>query len=162
VARNPFEFLDQGSRERVLLVLLLALIRKGGGELELSIQDLTAINEGDSFIKYPADSGTSLVLRFARKGAEAYFLSETTSTTASSPSPRSSSSMRPMPPDSLPPPSQTLPPSSLPSRHAVHDDLDYALREEEIAARTAAAAKRRLDQAKAQAQTLPWRTVKPQ
>jgi hypothetical protein len=186
MARNPFDFLDAGSSERTLLVLLLALIRKSGGELELSIPDLTAINEGDSFVKYPSDSGTSLVLRFARKGAEAYFLAEAPSASTnpsstrstvvtkrstplpSRPSPATWGMTSPMDPSTAPlnQPSEastppTIEPRPLP-RHAMHTDLDDALLEEEMAQRAAQAARRRQQQARAESGTLPWRTVKPQ
>jgi hypothetical protein len=168
MARNPFEFLDAGSRERTLLVLLLALIRKAGGELELSIPDLVGISDGDSFIKYPADTGTTLVLRYARKGAEAYFLSEQPSTTSNPSSTRSPAGTRtPTPPQIHPSPATwptTSPtdPSTSPPRHAVHDDLNLALLEEEISQRASAAARRRQQAARAESGTLPWRTVKPQ
>ena len=153
MARNPFEFLDSGSRERTLLLLLLALIRKGGGELELTLQELTAIDSGDSFIKYPGDSGTSLVLRFARKGAEAFFLQEKESEPSTRTSPSPARYQRPQPDIPLTPPQH---------RAVVHDNLDLALREEEMAQRAAAAAKLRQQQARAESGALPWRTVKPQ
>ena len=157
MARNPFEFLDSGSRERTLLHLLLAIIRKSGGELELTLEDLTAVSDGDSFWKYPADTGSRLVLRFARKGAEAYFLAESDlSETKRTIPPRTQATPAPQP-GASPPPS----PSPSP-RHAMHDDLDYALREEEMARQAAEAARRRTRQAQAEAGTLPWRTVKPQ
>lgn len=152
--RNPFEFLDAGTPERKLLVLLLAIIRKAGGEMELSLDDLTAVSDGDSFWKYPADTGSTLVLRFARKGAEAYFLAES----------EVSETKRPLPPPRTqapaPQPGASQPPP--PPRHAIHDDLDYALREEEMARISAEAARRRTRQAQAESGALPWRTVKPQ
>lgn len=153
MARNPFEFLDSGSLKRTLLHLLIAIVRKQG-EIELTLEDLTAVSDGDSLWKYyPADTGTRLVLRFARKGAEAYFLtadsdlSETRQTfpnrTAPAPQPGAS---------------QPLPAP----RHAIHDDLDYALREEDMARHAAEVARQRNREARAEAGTLPWRTVKPQ
>jgi hypothetical protein len=150
--RNPFDFLDSATRERVLLHLLLALIKKNNGEIELSLADLTAIQDGDGFIKQPSDTDSSLVLRFARRGAEVYFLSD------SEPSRRPSKTVIVQQPD----PDQPLLPYP-PARRAVHSEMDLALMEEERAAKAAAAAKNRLNEARAQAGSLPWRTaVKPQ
>lgn len=152
MARNPFDFLDSGTKERTLLMIVLALIKKAGGELELSLTDLTSITDGDGFMKHPSDTGTSLVLRFARKGAEVFFLTEEPSTPV-----KSRSTVRPM---QLPAPvdaEQTLPPSL--RRHAIHDDLDLALREEDMANRSAAASKQRMQEARAASGALPWRTV---
>jgi len=140
MARNPFEFLDSGGKDRTLLLLLLALIKKSGGEVELSLADLTAIGDGDSFLKYPSDTGVSLVLRFARRGAEAYFLAQ-----EEAPSP--------------PRIQRKVTPENTQPRHVVHDDLDLALREEEMANRAAAAAKERIQRARAEAGGLPWRNV---
>ena len=153
MARNLFEFVDASSREGTLLVLLLALIRKSGGELELSLQDLTAIDPGDCFVKYPGDSGTTLVLRFARKGAEAYFLKESEPSTRSNPLPMRVKSSED---------SQPVTPTPPQHRAVVHDNLDLALREEEMAMRAAAVAKQRQQTARAESGALPWRTVKPQ
>lgn len=156
MAHNPFEFVDSGSRERTLLHLLLAILRKSGGELKLSLEDLTAVADGDSMWKYPADTETSLVLRFARKGAEAYFLADA----------ESSETKKPFPPRTQIPaaqPAASQPPLLLtPARHAVHTDLDYALREEQMAQDAAAAARERNRQARSQSGALPWRTVKSQ
>ena len=163
MARSPYEFLDSGSKERTLLLLLLAIIRKQGGELELTLQDLTAVGDGDSFIRYPADTGSSLMLRFARRGAEAYFLSETDPSTTNPRVRSAPSSARITSGSEFPSPSGIeipLPPTT--RRHAVHDDLDLALREEEMAERAAAASKQRMAEARAQSGALPWRTVKPQ
>jgi hypothetical protein len=179
MARNPFDFLDQGSRERTLLVLLLALIRKSGGELELTIPDLVGISDGDSFIKYPADTGTSLVLRYARKGAEAFFLTEQPSPNSPSsqrstqatrtstppqplPSPATWDTTSPTDPSTVPSDRESPPSASSPARHAMHEDLNYSLLEEEMAQRSAAAQRRRNQQARAAEGALPWRTVKPQ
>lgn len=152
--RSPFEFLDSGTPERKLLLLLLAIIRKAGGQMELSLEDLTAVSEGDSFWKYPADSGSSLMLRFARKGAEAYFLAETdASETKRTVPPKAQAIPAPQPGVSQPPP---------PPRHALHDDLDYALREEEMARVAAEATRKRNREARAESGVVPWRNVKPQ
>jgi len=144
MARNPFDFLDSGSRERTLLLLLLAIIRKQGGELELSVTDLTSVSDGDSFLKYPSDTGASLVLRYARKGAEAYFLAEDLPSPPSQPH----SNRRPQNPQ---------PPADLP-RHAIHDDVDLALREEEMMARATEAQRLRTEQARRESGAMPWRT----
>lgn len=146
MARNPFAFLDTESKDRTLLLLLLALIRKQGGEVTLSLEDLTSIEDGASFHKYPDDRGTSLVLRYARRGAEAYFLTDESPSTT--PKPRTSRN-------------QNLSPETQPVRHAIHDDVDLALREEEMATRLEAAQKHRLQQARAEAGAMPWRTVPP-
>jgi hypothetical protein len=148
--RNAFAFLDTESKDRTLLLLLLALIRKQGGEVSLSLADLTAIEDGASFHKYPDDTGTSLVLRFARKGAEAYFLSATAEVESSQPT--KSRTSRP----SIA--SQETPPSP---RHAIHDDMDLAMREEEMATRSELAQREKLRQARAEAGAVPWRTVPP-
>src|ERR1700733_12387146 len=147
--RNTFAFLDAESKDRTLLLLLLALIRKQGGEVSLSLADLTAIEDGASFHKYPDDTGTSLVLRFARKGAEAYFLSAT-GDEPSQTKPRPSRS-----------PQTSVESSSPPPRHAIHDDMDLAMREEEMATRSELAQRERLRQARAEAGAMPWRTSPP-
>ena len=144
MARNPFSFLDEETPQRRTLILLLALIRKQGGEVTLSLDDLTSIDDGSSFHKFPDDKGTSLVLRFARRGAEAYFL--TANEEISSPTKSRTRQVRE--PEPLSP---TL-------RHAVHDDVDLALREEEMAQRAESAQRDRLRQARAEAGGLPWRT----
>lgn len=147
--RNAFAFLDSESKDRTLLLLLLALIRKSGGEVSLDLADLTAIEDGASFHKYPDDTGTRLVLRFARRGAEAFFLSAAAEAEPSTP-PKSRSTLRPSATES-----STLP------RHAVHDDMDLAMREEEMATRSESAQRERLRQARADAGAMPWRTVPP-
>lgn len=160
MARNPFEFLDSATperRERTLLHLLMAIVRKGGGELELTLEDVTAVSDGDSLWKYPADTTTRLVLRYARKGAEAYFLADAESSETKRTFPPRAHTM----PAPQPGASQPLPPP-IAARHAVHDDLDYALKEEEMATRMAAAARLRNQQARAESGAMPWRSVKPQ
>jgi hypothetical protein len=142
--RDPFAFLDAESAQRRVLILLLAILRKSGGEVTLDLADLTAIDDGASFHKYPSDTGTSLVLRFARRGAEAYFLS-----------PAEADASKPTPTRSSRPTVETSP--SQP-RHAVHDDIDLAMREEEMAARASTAQADRLRQARAEAGAMPWRT----
>jgi hypothetical protein len=156
--RNPFAFLDSESKDRTLLLLLLALIRKQGGEVTLSLEDLTAVEDGASFHKYPDDRGTSLVLRYARRGAEAYFLTaseESSSTPAKSRSTARPATARPQPDEA--PSSPDLPPP--PPRHSVHSDVDLALREEEMAEHARAVQQERLRQARAESGTLPWRTA---
>lgn len=145
--RDPFAFLDSETPQRKTLILLLAILRKSGGEITLSLDDLAAIDDGASFHKYPSDTGTSLVLRFARKGAEAYFL---TATEDQPSRPTISRASRP----TSEPQSQTSPPI----RHAVHDDIDLAMREEEMAQRAQTAQQERLRQARADAGAMPWRT----
>jgi len=144
MSRNPFAFLDNESRDRTLLLLLLAILHKQGDTIELDLSDLTAIEDGASFHKYPSDSGTKLVLRFARKGAEAYFLTgEESSQAKSQPKVRA---FVPRPADQ---------PSS---RHAVHDDIDLAMREEEMATRAENARLEQLRKARAEAGVMPWTT----
>jgi hypothetical protein len=150
MARDPLAFLDDESPQRKTLLLLLALIRKQGGEVELTLDDLTAIEDGASYHKYPGDKGTSIVLRYARKGAEAYFLTEEPSRPE-----KSRSTVRTVIPRPQQAEDQSLP--SMP-RHAVHDDVDLALREEEMAQRAQNAQRERLRQAKAEAGVMPWTT----
>ena len=147
--RNPFAFLDEESPNRRIMLLLLAIIKKSGGSVSLSLEDITSVEDGASFHKEPDDKGTSLVLRFARRGAEAYFLSPTED--------------KPLPPKqkSSVQRSQMEEASEFPSatkRHAVHDDLDLAMREEEMAQRSQTAQRERLQQARADAGAMPWRT----
>jgi hypothetical protein len=149
VSRNPFAFLDSESKDRTLLLLLLSILHKQGDTITLDLADLTSIEDGSSFHKYPSDTGTSLVLRFARKGAEAYFLpaEDATSTT------KSSSRLRSMVPSRSVPAEE-----SSPARHAIHDDVDLALREEEMASRAESAQRERMRKARAEAGALPWTT----
>jgi hypothetical protein len=146
MSRNPFAFLDSESKDRTLLLLLLSILKKQGGEIELDLTDLTSIEDGASFHKYPNDAGTKLVLRFARKGAEAYFL---TGDESSKPE-KSRSTVRSVIPRQIQDEDQSLP------RHAVHDDVDLALREEEMASRSQSAQRERLRKARAEAGALPW------
>lgn len=147
--RNPFAFLDDESPARKTLLLLLAILRKSGGEVTLSLDDITAIDDGSSFHKFPSDSGTSLVLRFARRGAEAYFLTAT----EEQPSPTTPirSRLRPQP-------QSPAPELSTSPRHSIHDDMDLAMREEEMAERARSAQDQRLRQARADSGAMPWRT----
>lgn len=156
MARNPFDFLDAGTKERTLLMIVLALIKRSGGELELKLEDLTSISDGDGFMKHPSDTNTSLVLRFARRGAEVFFLTEEPSTPVKS---RSTARM----PIALPAPvdAEVSTPSPI-RRHSLHDDLDLALREEDMARAQAAAQKQRMTEARAASGALPWRTVRTQ
>lgn len=149
MARDPFAFLDSSTKERTLLILLLALIRRNEGEVSLDLSELTSISDGDSFLKYPSDNGAKLVLRFARRGAEAYFLAEDQSQTSA----RSTSRGRIVTPQA-----GTGEAPSPRSRHAVHDDLDLALREEEMASRAEQIQRERTRQARAAAGAMPWRT----
>jgi hypothetical protein len=135
--RDPFAFLDAESPQRKTLLLLLAILKKNGGEVELTLEELTSIDDGASFYKYPSDTGTKLVLRFARKGAEAYFL-----TGEEQSSPKTSRRDQPL--------SQT--------RHAIHDDIDLAMREEEMAQRAVNAQREQTRRAKAEAGVMPWTT----
>lgn len=153
--RNPFAFLDTESKDRTLLLLLLALIRKSGGEVTLDLTDLTAIEDGASFHKYPDDTGTRLVLRFARRGAEAFFLPPEESSSSSPTNSRASRRTVVPSTDNAPPPSPSQP------RHAIHDDLDLAMREEEMATLSETAQRERLRQARAAAGAVPWRTQRP-
>jgi hypothetical protein len=146
--RNPFAFLDDETPQRKTLLLLLAILHKQGGEVKLDLADLTAIEDGASFHKYPDDTGTSLVLRFARKGAEAYFLSAEAEPSQTKPRPSRS-------------PQTSVESSSPPTRHAIHDDMDLAMREEEMATRSELAQREKLRQARAEAGAMPWRTSPP-
>lgn len=149
MSRNPFAFLDSESKDRTLLLLLLALIKKQGGSVELDLADLTSIEDGASFHKYPDDVGTKLVLRYARKGAEAYFL---TGEDQPSKPVTSRSTVRTVIPRSA------LAEDSTQARHAIHDDVDLALREEEMATRATNTQKERLRKARAEAGVYPWGT----
>ena len=145
--RNPFAFLDAESPERRILLLLLAILNKQPeGTITLTLSDLTAIEDGASFHKYPDDTSTLLVLRFARRGAEAVFLRP--------------GEAEPSPTISRRPVKLEEPPSSTP-RHAIHDDIDLALREEEMAQRAKQMAAQRLREARAAAGAVPWRTEPP-
>lgn len=159
--RNPFAFLDSESRERTLLLLLLAIIRKSGGELTIDLTDLTSIEDGASFHKFPDDTGTRLMLRYARRGAEAYYL-PATEDRPSQPTPRPTRTQATV--SSLPPTTSPSEPSPTPPtpRHSIHDDMDLALREDEMATRARSAQQERLRQARAQAGVMPWRTERPQ
>lgn len=148
MSRNPFAFLDAESKDRTLLLLLLSLIKKQGGEVSLELTDLTSIEDGASFHKYPDDSGTKLVLRYARKGAEAYFLTGEESTQA-----KSRSTVRTV----IPRQPQAEEQSPLP-RHAIHDDIDLALREDEMETRARSAQQERLRKARAESGVMPWTT----
>ena len=148
MARNPFSFLDSESQESVLLLLLQAIIRRSDGEIELSLEELTAVNDGDSLMRYPNDKGDRLVLRFARRGAAAYFRK------GDEPSQPTTRVVR-TPSSSVAPESS---PSSPQPRHAIHDDIDLALREDEMAQRSKTAQEARLRQARAEAGAMPWRT----
>jgi len=154
--RNPFAFLDSESPRNRIYLFLLALLRKQpSGEVTLSLEDLTSVEEGASFHTIPDDKGTSLVLRFARRGAEAYFL--TPEDQPSPPATRRTARTTQL----AVPPSPELD-SSSPPRHAIHDDLDLALREEEMATRMTTAQRQRTQQARAAAGAMPWRTERPQ
>lgn len=145
--RNPFAFLDSETQQRRVLLLLLALIKKQGGTVSLSVDDLTSIDDGSSFSKEPDDKGTSLMLRFARRGSEAYFLTPTPEEGSPSSTPKTSRVSPRTSEDPLPTP-----------RHAIHDDMDLAMREEEMATRAEQAQQKRLRQARAEAGAMPWRT----
>jgi hypothetical protein len=160
--RNPFAFLDDGTKDRTLMLLLLAILRKQGGELILDLTDLTSIEDGASFHKYPDDTGSRLVLRYARRGAEAFFLRDADSDLTSRPTtttrrPASASSP---PPPPLSPSAESLP--STPLRHALHDDVDLALRESQMAEHAERAQRERLRQAREQSGALPWTIRRPQ
>jgi hypothetical protein len=144
--RDPFQFLDNMSQQNMLVHLLTAIIHKAGDELELTLDDLYAIDPADSFGRYPGSNKNTLMLRFAKKGAQLYFAEGTSQTT--SPAPRST----------------RVQPAQEPERprHAMHSDLDYLLREQELAEHAQATARRRQQEARAADGTLPWRTVKPQ
>lgn len=147
MSRDPFAFLGDLSRDAVLLTILQAVIKKSGGEVRLEPADLMAIDPGDAMLKYLSDKGDELIVRFARKGAEAYFVPED----SSSKTEKSRSNRIAMP-------RQETVDVEQPSRHAVHDDLDLALREEQIINRSNAAQKKRVQEARAQSGMPPWTT----
>jgi hypothetical protein len=159
--RNPFAFLDDGTKDRTLMLLLLAILRKQGGELILDLADLTLVDEGASFYKYIDDTGMRLMLRYARRGAEAFFLRDADSDLSSRPT---TTTRRPASASSLPPPpspsAESLP--STPLRHALHDDVDLALRESQMAEHAERAQRERLRQAREQSGALPWTIRRPQ
>jgi hypothetical protein len=155
--RDPLAFLDAETPQRKTLLLLLALIRKQGGEVSLSLDDLTAIEDGASYHKYPSDTGVGIVLRYARKGAEAYFLSAAATEDKPSTRDASRSTVRAVTPRS-PLDEDQLSPSPQPARHSVHNDVDLALREEEMAQRARTAMEQRVTQARREAGAMPWRT----
>jgi hypothetical protein len=158
--RNPFAFLDDGSKDRTLMLLLLAILRKQGGELILDLTDLTSIDDGASFHKYPDDTGSRLVLRYARRGAEAFFLRDADSDLTSRPT---TTTRRPPSASSLPPPSPSAESLPLtPLRHALHDDVDLALRESQMAEHAERTQRERLRQAREQSGALPWTIRRPQ
>lgn len=142
MARNPFQFLDGESESRRLLLLLEAIIRKQGGEIRLSIGDVTSIEDGSCVFR--SVSGDELVLRFAEK-AEAIFLLE------GEPRQTRQNLTR-----------QSVQPLQPSNRHAIHDDIAMALKEEELANRLQSIQKERLQRARAEAGAMPWRNEKPQ
>jgi len=145
--RNPFAFLDTESKDRLLLLLLQVLVkREPSGQVEIDLTEITSLSEGDSLLKYPSDKGDKLVLRFAKKGAEAFFLPDGETSRPE----KSRSTVRPAMP--------RTPMEGEPSypRHAIHDDVDLALREEEMAATAQASQKERLKRARAEAGLYPW------
>lgn len=142
MSRDPFAFLATESRDRLLLILLQAVVKKQGGELSLSLTDVTAIDDGAGLFRKTSDDGTSLVLSFARKGAEAYFLAEG---------------------ESSPQPTSRKPPirNSIPRRSVVHDDLDLALLEEERMSSTAEHQRKADIESRRQSGAMPWVTRQP-
>jgi hypothetical protein len=140
--RDPFAFLQSESPERVRLLLLLALVKQQGGEVKLTLQDLTSIDDGAGLFRRTSDKGDELVLCFARKGAEAYFLSEP----------------QPSPPTRA---TKVVPQSTdatVRSRSTVHNDLDLALLEEQQAERMQELLDRQTRQARREAGAVPWTT----
>jgi hypothetical protein len=122
----------------------LALVKQQGGEVKLSLTDLTSIDDGAGLFRRTSDKGDELVLCFARKGAEAYFLSEPQ---PSSPAPNPRTRVV------QPQPSQPSPP-----RTTVHSDLDLALLEEQQAERMQDLQDRQTRQARREAGAPPWTT----
>lgn len=147
--RDPFQFLKDLPPAKRITLLLLAAIKQAGGQITLSLQDVTSVEDGSGLFNSIDDTGTSLVLRFARRGAEAYFVSD--DDPPSPPRPSRSVSRTPIVDDSPAPP-----------RHSVHSDMDLAMKEEEMIQRQKMAAQERLRQARAEAGAVPWRTVRPQ
>lgn len=142
MSRDPFSFLQSESPERVRLLLLLALVKKQGGEVSLSLQDLTSIDDGAGLFRRTSDKGDELVLCFARKGAEAYFLVEPSSTPEPKPRLRT-----------VQPTTETPMP-----RRSVHNDLDLALLEEQQAERMQDLQSHQDRQARREAGAMPWVT----
>ncbi len=146
--RDPFAFLQNESRDRLLLLLLQAIVKKQGGEITLDLTDITSIEDGSALMRKVRDDGTSIVLSFARKGAEAYFLTE------AAPSQPTTSRGRIVSP-------QAQPQQPEPRRSVVHDDLDLAMMEEERMA-SAAERQRRADlESRRQSGVMPWTTRQP-
>lgn len=145
MARDPFQFLKDLPPAKRITLLLLACIKQAGGQITLSLQDVTSVEDGSGVFNSVDDTGTNLVLRFARRGAEAYFVSDDEPT--SPPRPSRSPSRTP-----------TVEESPAP-RHSVHSDMDLAMREEEMLQHQRAVAQEKLRQARAEAGAMPWRTV---
>jgi hypothetical protein len=104
MSRNLFAFIESESRERRNILFLAALIRRNGGSVTLTASELTEIDDGAGVFINRGDKPDELVLCFARKGAEAYFLAEQ----PSSPEPKTRTR-----------PSPLAQPSS-PQRNSVH------------------------------------------
>jgi hypothetical protein len=154
MSRNPFAFLATLTKEDQLLTILQAVIKKQGGEVRLAVADLTDPDTGDALFQYPSDNGAELVVRFARKGATAYFKPE---------EPLSEPRLNPKIRQPVRSPSleidQNLERS--PVRHSVHSDLDLALLEEEREQKMAARAREADLARRAETGVYPWETRRP-
>jgi hypothetical protein len=150
MSRNPFAFLATLTKEDALLTLLQAAVKKSGGEIRLQVAELTELDTGDALLQYPSDKGDELVVRFARKGATAYFKPEETSSTPEKSRVRA-----------VIPRQQEEPLSRSPIRHSVHDDLELALMEEEREKIMSKRAREQELQRRAESGVYPWETRKP-
>jgi hypothetical protein len=152
MSRNPFAFLATLTKEDQLLTILQAVIKTQGGEIRLAVSDLTDPDTGDALFQYPSDKGDELVVRFARKGATAYFKPEEPSSTPE----RSTSRARVVTPRQQPEEEAQSRP-----RHSVHSDLDLALMEEEREQKMAQKAREADLQRRAESGVYPWETRRP-
>src|SRR5690348_11682510 len=115
------------SLERYLLNILVAIVKKSGGEVSLTSHDILKASSC-SLTKTPSEKLDALILRTSPAGAELYFVPEAPSTTDSIPTPRTKT--RPQP-TSVSTQSETPDPEPVPHRQL--SDLDLYLREQEMA-----------------------------
>lgn len=148
--RNLFAFLESESRERRNILFLAALIKRNGGSVVISATELTDIDDGAGVFINRGDKPDELVLSFARKGAEAYFLAEGQQSTP--PTSRTRVITPRVPSD----------PSSSPRRSHVPTDLELALMEEERNERRSERTSEVERKAAAEAGLLPWTNRPPQ
>lgn len=152
--RNLFAFLESESRDRRNILFLAALVKRQGGSVSITATELTDIEDGAGVFINRGDKPDELVLSFARKGAEAYFLAEGQPSTSPTPS-----RVRAVIPNrDLTQPSQPSPQS----RHYVPSDLELAMMEEERNERQSERMSEVERQALREAGLLPWTNRPPQ